>query len=262
MQLDGWTYEDMTLQASVGMMVNWPSAPSSGESPGLKELRRLFDDARAYRAARLANANAQAFDIRLDAMLPVLNAEIPVIAEANEAREIQAAVAFSVEQNVRLIIFGGHDAEYCAALLKKHGVPVIIDSVYRVPMRRHEAYDAAYTLPERLRRAGVPFCISGSRRESTWNARNLPYHAARAVAYGLSHDDGIRAVTLFPAQILGVDDRVGSLEVGKDATFFVSDGDPLVTETKVLHAFVQGRKVQLTSRHTRLYEKYQQKYAP
>lgn len=259
MQLDGWTYEDMTLEASVGLLINWPSPASKDSKSELASLQRLFEDARAYRAARLVAPQTHAFDIRMESLLPVLNGERPIIAEANTAREIQTAVAFAAEQNVRLIIFGGHDAEVCAELLKLHGVPVIIDSVYRTPMRRHEAYDTPYTLPARLRAAGVTYCISGSRANAMGNVRNLPYHAAMAVAHGLNAEDALRAVTLFPAQILGIEDRVGSLEIGKDATLIVTTGDPLETTTQVTHAWVRGRKVQLTSRHTRLNDKYRQK---
>jgi imidazolonepropionase-like amidohydrolase len=260
MQLDGWTYEDMTLKAAAAMVVNWPSPPSTGESPGLKVLRELFDDVRAYQAARNTDAGDQRFDIRLESMLPVIAGDLPVLAIAHHASEIQAAVSFALEQRIRLIIFGGHDAELCAVLLKKHDVPVIIDSTHRKPSRRYEPYDTAYTLPSRLSKAGIRFCISGSDRNATWNARNLPYHAATAAAHGLRRDEALRSVTLYPAQILGVADRVGSLEPGKDATLIVTTGDPLETKTQVTRAFVQGRAVQLTSRHTRLRDKYQEKY--
>ncbi|MEZ6106627.1 MAG: amidohydrolase family protein [Pirellulaceae bacterium] len=145
-------------------------------------------------------------------------------------------------------------------MLKQHEVPVIVSAVHRVPRRRHDAYDASYTLPQRLQEAGIEFCISGSDRSETWNARNLGYHAGTAVAYGLSPEDAVRSITLAPARIYGVDDRVGSLEVGKDATLIITDGNPLETETNVEWAFVQGRSVQLTSRHTRLYDKYLEKY--
>ena len=111
-----------------------------------------------------------------------------------------------------------------------------------------------------MRQLGVEYCISGSDRSETWNARNLAYHAGTAVAYGLSEAEAIRAITLYPARILGVENRVGSLEIGKDATLIVTDGNPLETTTQVEMAYVQGRTVALTSRHTRLYEKYQQKY--
>ncbi|MEO2018513.1 MAG: amidohydrolase family protein [Fuerstiella sp.] len=260
MQLDGWTHEDMTLKAAAAMVVNWPTPPSTGESSGLKVLRELFDDARAYKAARNADTGGQRFDIRLDAMLPVIAGDLPLLVIAKRTRKIQAAVAFAVEQKIRLIIFGGHDAESCAALLKKHDVPVIIDSVHRRPLRRHEAYDVAYTLPARLSKTGVKFCISGSARNETSNLRNLPYHAATAAAHGLRRDEALRSITLYPAQILGIADRVGSLGPGKDATLIVTTGDPLETDTHVTRAFVQGRSVQLTSRHTRLRDKYIEKY--
>ncbi|MFN9718210.1 MAG: amidohydrolase family protein [Planctomycetota bacterium] len=276
MQLDGWTYEDMTLKADAVLVVNWPRTSGSGgrrrgppgadtppelpaESP-LKALRELFDQSRTYHKARVANPNGQKFDSRLAAMLPVVEGKTPILAVADRADQIQSAVAFGVEQNVQIIIFGGYDAEQCAELLRRYNVPVIIDAIHKDPRRDHDAYDAAFTLPQRLRRAQVKFCISGSGRSETWNTRNLPYQAATAVAYGLTYEDAIRSVTIWPAEILGIANRVGTLEKGKDATIFVSDGDPLETETKISAAWIQGRKVDLSNRHTQLYEKYSEKY--
>jgi imidazolonepropionase-like amidohydrolase len=161
---------------------------------------------------------------------------------------------------VRLILLGGYDAPLCKELLKKHNVSVIVSAVQRRPMRRSEPYEMPYTLPARLAEAGIPFCISCNDRSSTWNTRNLPIHAAMASAWGLDRNEALRSVTLYPAQILGVDDRVGSLEVGKDATLFVADGDALEISTRVSHAWIQGRPVDLNNRHKRLYEKYRQKY--
>jgi imidazolonepropionase-like amidohydrolase len=136
---------------------------------------------------------------------------------------------------------------------------VIVSAVYRLPQRRKDAYDAAYTLPERLRAAGVRFCISGMGAEQAWNVRNLPYHAATAVAYGLPQEEGVKAITVYPAEILGVADRVGSLAVGLHATLFIADGNILETPTKVTHAFIQGRRVDLDNKHEKLYRKYQHK---
>ncbi|MCA9065156.1 MAG: hypothetical protein KDA96_18935, partial [Planctomycetaceae bacterium] len=230
MQLDGWTYEQMTLKAAAAMVVNWPiMTPASMRGAGpdadqqnqtrnsqLTRIRELFEEARAWRIARKANptgsaADGQAYDIRLDSMGPVLDRTIPLLVVADRADQIQSAVAFAAEQNVRLVIFGGADAAECAELLKQYDVPVIVEAVHKTPLRRHEDYDAAYTLPSRLRAAGIRFCISGSGRSESWNCRNLPYHAATAVAYGLPYEDAVRAVTIFPAQILGIEDRVGSL---------------------------------------------------
>jgi imidazolonepropionase-like amidohydrolase len=274
MQLDGWTYEDMTLKADTALVINWPQMTSrrrskekkSDEGPdetrnqAMKELRALFDQTRTYSKARSANPASQFFDSRLNAMLPVIEGKIPLLIAADRADQIQSAVAFGVEQNVKVIIFGGYDAESCAEILRRYSVPVIIDAIHKDPRRDHEDYDAAFTLPERLRQAGVKFCISGSGRSETWNTRNLPYQAATAAAYGLPYDDAMRSITLWPAEILGIADRVGTLEKGKDATLFVSDGDPLETETQITAAWIQGRKVDLTSRHTQLFDKYSEKY--
>jgi imidazolonepropionase-like amidohydrolase len=276
LQLDGWTFEDLTVLPQAGLHVNWPrQSPvlqvkgsgdedsgrrSRGASGDVERLRQFFDDARAYQKGRESLGEQWATDLRLESMASVLSGEVPMIVAADGVSEIQSAVSFAVEQDVRLVILGGYDAPRCAELLKKHRVPVIVSAVHRMPRNRHDAYDDAYTLPERLRQLGVEYCISGTDRSETWNARNLAYHAGTAVAYGLSEDEAIRAITLYPAKILGVSDRVGSLEEGKDATLIVTDGNPLETTTQVEMAFVQGRPVELTSRHTRLYDKYQQKY--
>ncbi|MGE0757026.1 MAG: amidohydrolase family protein [Pirellulaceae bacterium] len=271
-QLDGWTFEDLALRTDIGMHVNWPSmssarrdegdsssAPSPRNSP-LKPLRDAFDTARAYQRARVARPQVHPVDARWDALLPVLDRQMPLIVDAEEWQQIEAAVAFAVEQNVRLIIHGGYDAEMCAELLKKHKVPVIVAGTYRMPHRDSDAYDAPFTLPERLRRAGVQYALSSTGRFGATGVRNLPYHAAMAVAFGLSPEDALRAITLSPAEVLGVADRVGSLDVGKDATLFIATGDPLDTETQVEAAYVQGRPVELNDRHKRLWKKYEEKY--
>ncbi|HIA18090.1 MAG TPA: imidazolonepropionase [Planctomycetes bacterium] len=273
-QLDGWTWEDMTLQAGAGMIVRWPNMAAVSDwwveksakqqiedrDKALKNLRKTFDDAEAYRRAREANLEGQDHDARWEALIPVLTGKLPVIIQANEIQQIQAAVAFASERKLKMILFGGYDAPRCAMLLKKHQVPVIVGGVYRLPQRRHDAYDDAYTLPERLRQAGIKFCISSYGRFGAANVRNLPYHAAIAAGFGLPEDEAIRAITLSPAEILGVSQRVGSLQVGKDATLIITTGSPLETTTQVEGAFIQGKRVQLNDRHKRLWRKYQQKY--
>lgn len=279
LQLDGWTWEDMTLRAPTSMHIHWPnmvpvdawwieqskSEQINERDQRLTKLRRTFRDARAYwtakRAAAKGHGPAVLHDARWEAMIPVLRGQLPVIVDADRAAQIQAAVAFAVEQQIKLIILGGYDAPYCADLLKQHDVPVIVSSVYRLPLRRSDPYDTPYTVPERLRKAGVKFCIAGGSHFSSSNTRNLPYHAATAVAFGLPRDEALRAVTLYPAQILGVADRVGSLEAGRDATLLVADGDILETPTQVEAAYIQGRQVDLSDRQKRLWKKYQEKYS-
>ena len=283
LQLDGWSYEDMTVKAETTMQLYWPSETISSrrrarmtekeiekakqkQAEKQHELRHLFEEVRAYRDARRSDSSgrsivkAQKYDARLEAMVPVVEGELPLMIRADRAADIQSAVAFSKEQEVKIIILGGYDAELCADLLKANDVPVIVSAVYRLPQRRNDSFDAAYTLPERLRSAGVKFCISGTDRSETWNARTLPYHAATAAGFGLPEEEAIKAITLYPAEILGVADKIGSLEVGKDASLIVTDGSPLETTTNVLSAYIQGREVDLSNRHLRLYKKYEEKY--
>lgn len=258
MQLDGWTFEDLTLKAPVGLVVAWPSIQKKDDKPH-ERLDRLFEDAAAYLKSRAANPEAPV-DLRYEALAPVLKGELPLIAEAEQLEQIQSAVAFVDKHGVKLIVYGGYDAPLCANLLAAKDVPVIVGGVYRLPSRRSDAYDRAFTIPEELRKAGVRFCISGANRFGSSNARNLPYHAATAAAFGLPPEEALKAITLSPAEILGVADRVGSLEVGKDATLFVATGDPLEAATQVTAAYVRGRRVDLTDRHKQLYEKYKEKY--
>jgi imidazolonepropionase-like amidohydrolase len=272
MMLDGWTYEDMTLKAPVAVHVNWPHLTTSAarwqddESEGplpdrnelLEDLRKVFRDARAYHQAKSAGAK-QPEDLRLEALGPVLARQTPLLVMADEIRQIQSAVAFAQREKLRLVIVGGYDAPHCIELLKKHDVPVVISRVPRLPMRRGDAYDDAFTLPERLRKAGVKFCIAGADRFQASSVGNLPYGAGMAAAYGLPRDVALRSITLSAAEILGVADRVGSLDAGKDATLIIADGDILQTPTLVERAYIQGRPVDLANRHKRLWEKYQEK---
>ncbi len=269
MLLDGWTWEDMTLRAPVGMHVRWPrmnrltadrgSRGGSSRGRPLERLEGAFRDARAYRSARRADPR-QPVDARWEAMIPVLEGKVPLMVHADDESSIRSAVAFAARQRVRLIIVGGHDAPACAELLRREKVPVIVAGTYRLPRRRDEPYDVCYRLPARLLQAKVEFCIAGGGRFNASNARNLPYDAAAAVAYGLPREEAIKAITIRPARILGVADRVGSLEPGKDATLIVCDGDPLEITTHVERAWIQGRQVDLNSRHKRLWRKYREKY--
>ena len=279
MMLDGWTWEDMTLKADVGMHVNWPRSGGAfggregGPGPGgpggrgegsgeeLKQLSETLDQAERYRSA-LQSSNPPKFDARLAALIPVIEGKMPVIVAANRAAQIRSAVAYAKHRQLKLVIYGGYEAMDCQELLVAEKVPVIVAGVYRLPTRRDLPYDDAYTLPARLHKAGIPFCIATAGRFGGSTLRNLPYHAGTAVAYGLDPAVAIRSITLSTAEILGAADRVGSLAPGLDATLFLADGDILETPTQVTHAFIQGRAVDLNSRHTQLYKKYSAKYAP
>lgn len=274
--LDGWTWEEMTFKAPAGLVVNWPSMTinhawwerrseedqKKARDKALNDLQAAFRDARAYLKAKRAESSENTpyhkTDVRWEAMAPVLDGKIPVLMQAEEIQQIQAAVAWAEQESVKLVIVGGYDAWRAAELLKAKHVAVIVNPMLRTPWRRWEAYDDPMSLPKKLYDAGVQFCIAGDADPS--NERNLPYHAAMAASYGLPKDEALKAVTLYPAQILGIADRVGSLEVGKDATLIVTSGDPLEIMSNVQIEFIQGKNVSLSSRHTRLYEKYKEKY--
>jgi imidazolonepropionase-like amidohydrolase len=156
------------------------------------------------------------------------------------------------------VIVGGRDAAECTALLKAHDVPLIVSGVHRLPRREDSAFDEPFTLPARLAAAGVRFCLSTGQDFSF--ERNLPYHAATAAAHGLTREAAFAAITIDAAKILGVGDRLGSLEVGKDATLFVADGHPFDLPTKIELAFVKGRQIDLRNKQTELAAKYRERY--
>jgi len=272
-RLDGWTWKEMLMLGPAAMVVSWDAMEGrSGSTPAARarareqryaELDALLDEAERYAESRQANPDRQPVDLRLESLVAVARGELPVIATADNRGTIEAAVAYSVARGLRLIIYGGHDAADCAALLVRHRIPVILPGTFRLPLRRDDAYDAPYTLPARLHQAGVRFCIAAERTGypgGASNARNLPFQAGNAVAYGLAHDVALRAVTLSPAEILGVADRVGSLTVGKEATLLVVEGDLLEVESQVKYAMIHGRPVDLGNKQISLYRKYQEKY--
>ncbi|MCO8125226.1 amidohydrolase family protein [Stieleria sp. TO1_6] len=271
-QLDGWTADDMLLTGTAGIMVSWRSYDSregddqkraTERDRKLSELADRLDQAKRYAATRTSTSADDQTDLRLAALVPVVAGQMPLIVQADRRREIESAVAFAASRGIRIVIYGGYDAPQCAEMLKKYDVPVIVHSTYRLPLRRDDPYDHPYTLPARLHAAGIAFAIGGPGSGSPAGpsqARNLPYHAAVAAAHGLSREQAIRSITLSPAEILGVDDRVGSITVGKDATLIVVDGDVLLTESNVTAAYIGGREVDLGNRHQTLAEKYKLKY--
>jgi imidazolonepropionase-like amidohydrolase len=276
LMLDGWTWEDLTLKSGLGLIVNWPSmlyTPSprfrttkeewqKQRDDQLKALREAFADARAYMTAK--NAEKQKgvpihdTDPRWQAMIPVLQGTVPVFVQASEMSQIQAAITWAESEGVKLVIVGGRDAWMVRDQLKAKDIPVIVTDIQSAPPRIWQGYDEVFTLPMRLQKAGVRFCITGDGAPS--NSRNTAYHAANAAAYGLPKDEALKSVTLYAAQILGIADKVGSLEIGKDATLIVTNGDPLEPPTVTEQMFIQGKKIDLRDKHKQLYEKYKVKY--
>jgi imidazolonepropionase-like amidohydrolase len=276
MHLAGWTREDMTLRAPAGLHVQWPNMTpvhaffetrtdeqqAKDRDQAIDNIRRAFDDARAYWKARDAEGKSGVprhdRDVKWDAMGRALRGEIPVLFHASALNQIRAALRFADEQKLpRVILVGGSDAWRVADELKARDIAVIAAPTLAVPRRRYEPYDEAYTLPAKLAAAGVRYCVSdGGTPFEAMNTRNLPYHAAMAAAFGLSREEALKSVTLYPAQILGVADQVGSIEPGKVADLILTDGDPLEIATHVEQVWVAGKPISMESRQTRLFEKY------
>lgn len=272
-QLDGWTYEDMSLRGDAALHIAWPrsipvtswwdqsppKAQLAARDKKRHEIRQAMDDARRYLLAQEAQDEIPPkFDARWESLIPVLQGKRPVVIQADEVQQIRDAIAFADHYKLRLIVLGGYDAPLCAEMLRTRDIPVIVSGVHRLPEHRHEAYDAPFTLPRRLADAKVRFCIASDQGGS--NVRNLPYHAGTAAAYGLDDEEALKAITLYPAQILGVADEIGSLEPGKRASLIVCDGDILEATTRITSAFLNGSTVDLNDRHKQLWKKYQEKY--
>jgi imidazolonepropionase-like amidohydrolase len=279
MMLDGWTWEDMTLKAPVGLHIYWPrmvQAQGFGfmfarQSPEemkketekrLQLIRETFKKARAYKKAKEAETQKGVpyhdTDLKYEAMIPVLEGKVPVFVHANSAKEILSAIQWAESEGVKIVIVGGADSWKVVDVLKSKNIPVILTNIHRLPSGRDSDYDEPFTVAYKLYKAGVKFCIGGE--GGYYNERNLPYQAGTCAAFGLPREEALKAITIYPAEILGVADKVGSIEPGKDATLIVTTGDPLEIPTQVIYEFIQGRKVDLSNRQTKLYEKYVEKY--
>jgi imidazolonepropionase-like amidohydrolase len=257
MKMEGWTWDDMTLKSGVALRMNWPSPGNDDYKEELATLQQVFDDARAYLKAKEAGSaggNRLATDTKLESMIPVLSGERPILVSANRADQIQDAITWAGNENLEIIILGGADAHLVSEHLVENDVPVILSAVLTSPDRDWEGYDARYELPAKLFRAGVKFAIGGT--ASAPYAHRLPYEAGAAIAYGLPADEALNAVTRYPAEILGLDDHIGTLEVGKRATFLITDGHPLEYNTSVEQVYVDGRESDMMDMHRQLYEKY------
>ena len=219
-----------------------------------KELRRLahlLENAKAHRAG-LDTADGRKTDLALEALAPVARGEVPLAVRADDEDDIRGAIAFARERGLKLIVTGGLEAWRCADALKAAGAAVLLN-VDRLPRREADPYDAAYSNAATLHAAGVPFAIV---TDDASQSRNLPYEAAMARAFGLPADAALRAITLSPAEILGVAPRMGSLEPGKDANVVVATGDIMDHRTSVTHVFIDGVAQPLDTRHTHLYEQF------
>ena len=279
MMLDGWTWEQATLKHPSGLHINWPSMrinyganvkksekqQKEEIQKSIRDLDHMVRDVRAYfqrikQRSRIAGER-QKSDLRLESMIPFVVEKKKIFIHAYEARQIKSAVEWAKKNDLKIIIVGGSDSWRLTDLLVKNNIPVVIDQVEKIPTRRFEPIHLPYKLPFLLKQAGVQFCLNtiiGYPHDG--NIRNLPNEAMRAAAYGLDKSEALRSITLSTAEILGVDDMIGSLDIGKDATFFISETPPMEMNPKILMAFIQGKEVDLNNHQKMLYKKYQEKY--
>nr|BCX00913.1 MAG: amidohydrolase [Bacteroidota bacterium] len=269
--LHGYTPEQMAVRPSVGVVLNFPSMgrrslfqQQSQEErrrqyeQQLRQLNELWRKAVVYNRAweayeRNPSGEKPLWDQRLEALRPVVRGELPFIINVNAERDILAAIRWVKENQIKAIFAGVAEGWRVADSLAQAGIPCIVGPVLAMPTRPYDRYDRAYANAALLARAGVKIAIGTF---DYYNARNLAHHAGMAAAFGLSREEALKAITLYPAQIWGVADRMGSLEVGKDATLIVTDGDPLEIRTQIRYLFINGWMVPLVSRHTQLWEEY------
>lgn len=266
--LDAWNWEDAVMKTDEGLIMNWPSNYVGGgwwaEPSEIKKeekykeyvqsIERLFEEAAAY--AKKSTIDEK--NLRLDAMRGLFDGSKQLYINVAYAKGITEAVLFAKKYNIKPVIVGGEDAWMLTDFLKTNDIGVILQRVQSLPIRNDDAIDQPYKNAALLAKAGIPFCFS---MDGAWQQRNLPFQAGQAVGYGLPYEAGVRALTLDAAKILGIDKQCGSLEEGKDATLFISEGDALdMRGNKVTHAFIQGRTLNLDDKQRALYRRFSEKY--
>ena len=272
--LDGWTVEEMVIQQSVGVVLSWPSLQTRSFGPptvsrtqrsfregqqrydeAVGRIRDLLNSARHYQQAVEAGGTSR--DLRLEAMARVVSGELPLLVLADAARDIRNAVQFADQEDVRIVLVGGRDAWKEKALLAEKDTPVLLRATQNMPPGQDDPYHLAYSSAAQLNDAGVRIALTG------WGSagpnppsRTVAYEAAHAVRFGLPAEEALRSITRYPAEILGLGERLGTIETGKIGNLIVTDGDPLQIRTQVLHVFIAGHPVSLDNKHRALYEKY------
>ena len=270
----GWTAKEMAVTPSAALVISLPGGSGGGRggrggrgggdgaggaaaaAQQLEQLKSMFRDAEAYGKAFDAYGRDKSLprptrNVRLEALVPVVRGTTPVVFSANSASDITRAVEFAEEMKLKPVIMGGSEAYKVAAMLRQKNIPVILTNTLSPP-GPDDPYDLMYESASKLQKAGVRFSISTG--GSGTSVRDLPWQAGMASAFGLPKDEALKAVTLYPAQVMNVQDRLGSIEVGKMANIVVIDGDILEAKSKTRYLFIDGRQVPLTSKHEDLYD--------
>ncbi len=270
-ELEGWNWEDAVLKIDDGIHLNWPSRYLKSNLNDKKKadksdteylekvelIRDFFFKSRAYQKASFHLES----NLRYEAMKQIFRKEAKVYVHANRIQEILDAIYFFDQFDLNIVLVGANDAWLAADLLKDRDIPIILRRVHSLPMHEDDDIDLPFKLPKILSEKGLLVALENSGSMEAMGTRNLPFYAGTACQYGVKKEDALSMITLNTAKILGVESQVGSIEVGKDATLFISEGDALDMKTnKILVAFVAGKSIDLDNPQKALYRKYRAKY--
>ncbi|WP_323028442.1 amidohydrolase family protein [Gelidibacter japonicus] len=271
-QFDAWNWEDATVKVNDGIYLNWPSSFTRGrwwlgEDRGLKsndkykeqvdELVAFFNETKAYAAGDKTTTN-----LPYAATQGLFDGSKKLYINVDDEKGITDAIHFAKNNQVQhLVIVGGSESYKVADLLKQHDIPVIVQRIHSLPSKEDEDYDMPYKLATLLVNKGITVALNANGSMERMSSRNLPFYAGTTVAYGLDKEEALKLITSNTAKILGIDKDYGTLEEGKSATLFISEGDALDMRTNQLtHAFIDGRLISLETHQTELYHRYDDKY--
>lgn len=271
-QFDAWNWEDAAIKIDDGIHLNWPQSftygkpyheddssvkPNEKYDEEVNDIINFITNGKAY-----LNGIKNPKNLPYEALEGLFTGAKSLYIHANDAKQITDAISFCKKLNIsKIVIVNGEEAYKVADLLVAENIPVIINRAHRLPSNEDDAYDLPYRTAKLLTDKGITVAIGMGGNMERMSSRNLPFYAGTYSAFGLNKEDALKLITLNAAKILGIDDKVGSLEVGKDATLFISEGDALDMRTNILtDAFIQGRKISLETHQTLLYKRYREKY--
>ena len=271
-QLDAWNWEDASLKTDEGIHVYWPRSyrrgnASKGEDPLVydqKNYSKQVDELKQYLVkAKTFQKGERPKNLPNAALAGVFTGAQQVYLHAKEKRQILDGIDLLKKQGIQhIVLVGGDDAHLVLPYLKEHNIPVILSRPHRLPNTADEDVKLPFKMANLLIDAGLTITIDVSGRMERMNTRNLPFYAGTFAAYGVAKEKAVEMITLNAAKILGIDERLGSLEVGKDATVFIAEGDALDMRTNQLsHAFIQGREISLETHQTELWKRYMEKFS-
>ncbi|GAB3220762.1 amidohydrolase family protein [Algoriphagus aestuariicola] len=262
--LNGYTPDQM-YGGFKAIVMNFPSSGRRGRfdrrsdedikkdsEKALKEANDIWENAKNYLSLKEAGAELQYYP-EMDQLSKAVSGELPLLIVVDAASDIQNAIKWVEGKDIKVIFSGVAEGWRVADEIAKAGIPVITGPVQELPSRQSDRYDAAYANAGKMAKAGVKVAIRTDEEE---NVRNLPFHAAFAAAYGLGKEEALKAITINPAEIFGIQDQYGSVEAGKRANLVVSTGDPLETKSQIMHVFIDGYRIPMSNRHIRLYQEF------